>query len=181
MSANLAVSQNSQSKAISVTLPNVVVNMSRIYPFKRKEVMGKERWYEKISMSYTGKLTNSVQTTESEIFTPQTLDKMRNGIEHSIPISTSLKLFNYLNISPTANYTEKWYFKKQDRQWNPETQKVEYLEPEYGFYRLYNYNVAISASTKLYGMYRFKNPKAKIKAIRHVITPNIGFSYAPVF
>ena len=181
MSANLAVSQNSQSKAISVTLPNVVVNMSRIYPFKRKEVMGKERWYEKISMSYTGKLTNSVQTTESEIFTPQTLDKMRNGIEHSIPISTSLKLFNYLNISPTANYTEKWYFKKQDRQWNPETQKVEYLEPEYGFYRLYNYNVAISASTKLYGMYRFKNPKAKIKAIRHVITPNIGFSYAPDF
>lgn len=181
MSANLAVSQNSQSKAISVTLPNVVVNMSRIYPFKRKEVMGKERWYEKISMSYTGKLTNSVQTTESEIFTPQTLDKMRNGIEHSIPVSTTLKLFNYLNISPTANYTEKWYFKKQDRQWNPETQKVEYLDPEYGFYRLYNYNVAISASTKLYGMYRFKNPKAKIKAIRHVITPNIGFSYAPDF
>ncbi len=181
MSANLAVSQNSQSKAISVTLPTVVVNMSRIYPFKRKEVMGKERWYEKISMSYTGKLTNSVQTTEKEIFTMQTIDKMRHGIEHSIPVSTSLTLFNYLNISPSANYTEKWYFKKQDRVWNPETQTVDYLEPEYGFYRLYNYNFAVSASTKLYGMFRFKNPKAKIKAIRHVITPSIGFSYAPDF
>lgn len=181
MSANLAVSQNSQNKTISVTLPTVVVNMSRIYPFKRKEVLGKERWYEKISMSYTGKLTNSVSTTESEIFKPETLDKMRNGVEHSIPISTSLKLFNYLNINPSANYTEKWYFKKQERQWNPETQQVEYLKPEYGFYRLYNYNFSVSASTKLYGMFRFKNPKAKIKAIRHVITPMVGFSYAPDF
>lgn len=181
MSANMAVSQNSQNKTISVTLPTVVVNMSRIYPFKRKEVMGKERWYEKISMSYTGKLTNSVQTTEKEIFTPQTLQNMRHGVEHSIPVSTSLTLFNYLNISPSANYTEKWYFKKQDRQWNPETKQVEYLDPEYGFYRLYNYNFSVSAATKLYGMYRFKNPKAKIKAIRHVITPTIGFSYAPDF
>lgn len=181
MSANMSVSQNSQNQTISVSLPTVVVNMSRIYPFKRKEVMGKERWYEKISMSYTGKLTNSVQTTEKEIFTPQTLQNMRNGVEHSIPVSTSLTLFNYLNISPSANYTEKWYFKKQERQWNPETQTVDYLDPEYGFYRLYNYNFSVSATTKLYGMYRFKNPNAKIKAIRHVITPMVGFSYAPDF
>ena len=132
-------------------------------------------------MSYTGKLTNSVQTKENEIFTAQTLQNMRHGIEHAIPVSTSLTLFNYLNISPSANYTEKWYFKKQDRQWNPETQTVDYLKPEYGFYRLYNYNFAVSGSTKLYGMYRFKNPKAKVKAVRHVITPTIGFSYAPDF
>ena len=181
MSANLGVSQNSQTQTLSFTLPTVVVNMSRIYPFKRKEVLGKERWYEKISMSYTGKLTNSVQTKENEIFTAQTLQNMRHGIEHAIPVSTSLTLFNYLNISPSANYTEKWYFKKQDRQWNPETQTVDYLKPEYGFYRLYNYNFAVSGSTKLYGMYRFKNPKAKVKAVRHVITPTIGFSYAPDF
>lgn len=181
MSANMSVSQNSQNSTISVTLPTVVLNMSRVYPLKRKNVVGKERWYEKISMSYTGKMSNSVSTTEKELFTKQTLKDMRNGIEHSIPVSTSLTLFNYLNISPSANYTEKWYFKKQERQWNPETRTVDYLDPEYGFYRLYNYNFSVSMQTKLYGMYRFKNPKSKIQALRHVITPQIGFSYAPDF
>lgn len=181
MSANMSVSQNSQNSTISVTLPTVVLNMSRVYPFKRKNVVGKERWYEKIAMSYTGKMSNSVSTTEKELFTKQTVKNMRNGVEHSIPVSTSLTLFNYLNISPSANYTEKWYFKKQERQWNPETRQVEYLDPEYGFYRLYNYNFSVSMQTKLYGMYRFKNPKSKIQAFRHVITPQFGFSYAPDF
>ena len=106
---------------------------------------------------------------------------MKNGVEHTIPVSTSMTLFNYLNITPSANYTERWFFKKQERQWNPETNTVDYLEPEYGFYRLYNYNVGVSASTKLYGMYRFKNPNSKIQAFRHVITPTISFSYAPDF
>lgn len=68
LSANMAISQNSQNKSISVTLPTVVFNVSRFYPFKRKEKTGKDRWYEKISMQYTGKMTNSVTTTESEIF-----------------------------------------------------------------------------------------------------------------
>lgn len=181
LSANMAVSQNSSNSTISVTLPTVVFNMSRVYPFKRKQTMGKERWYEKISVSYTGKLTNSVSTTEKELFTKQTLKDMKNGVEHTIPVSTSMTLFNYLNITPSANYTERWFFKKQERQWNPETNTVDYLEPEYGFYRLYNYNVGVSASTKLYGMYRFKNPKSKIQAFRHVITPTISFSYAPDF
>ena len=181
LSANMAVSQNSSNSTISVTLPTVVFNMSRVYPFKRKQTMGKERWYEKISVSYTGKLTNSVSTTEKELFTKQTLKDMKNGVEHTIPVSTSMTLFNYLNITPSANYTERWFFKKQERQWNPETNTVDYLEPEYGFYRLYNYNVGVSASTKLYGMYRFKNPNSKIQAFRHVITPTISFSYAPDF
>ena len=181
LSANMAVSQNSSNSTISGTLPTVVFNMSRVYPFKRKQTMGKERWYEKISVSYTGKLTNSVSTTEKELFTKQTLKDMKNGVEHTIPVSTSMTLFNYLNITPSANYTERWFFKKQERQWNPETNTVDYLEPEYGFYRLYNYNVGVSASTKLYGMYRFKNPNSKIQAFRHVITPTISFSYAPDF
>lgn len=181
LSANMAVSQNSSNSTISVTLPTVVFNMSRVYPFKRKQTMGKERWYEKISVSYTGKLTNSVSTTEKELFTKQTLKDMKNGVEHTIPVSTSMTVLNYLNITPSANYTERWFFKKQERQWNPETNTVDYLEPEYGFYRLYNYNVGVSTSTKLYGMYRFKNPKSKIQAFRHVITPTISFSYAPDF
>ncbi len=183
LSANMSISQNSQNKTISVTLPTVVFNVARFYPFKRKEAMGKARWYEKISMSYSGKMTNTVSTTESEIFTKETLEKMKNGIEHSIPVSASFNLFNYINVSPSFNYTEKWYFKKQEREWNPQTNQVDYLDPEYGFWRLYNYNASVSASTTVYGMYRAKNKRTqqKLQAVRHTLTPTVGFSYAPDF
>ena len=179
LSMNMAVSQNSQNSTISMTLPNIVFNVSRFYPFKRREAQGKARWYEKISMQYTGKMTNTVSTTESEVFTKQTLENMRNGIEHSIPVTASFNLFNYINVSPSFNYTEKWYFKKQEREWSPVTNEVRYLDPEYGFYRLYNYTTSVSASTTLYGMYQFKKKTSKIQAIRHTLTPSFGFSYAP--
>ena len=160
---NMAVSQNSQNSTISMTLPNIVFNVSRFYPFKRREAQGKARWYEKISMQYTGKMTNTVSTTESEVFTKQTLENMRNGIEHSIPVTASFNLFNYINVSPSFNYTEKWYFKKQEREWSPVTNEVRYLDPEYGFYRLYNYTTSVSASTTLYGMYQFKKRPARYR------------------
>lgn len=183
LSANMAVSQNSQNSTISITLPTVVFNVARVYPFKRKEAMGKARWYEKISLQYTAKMTNSLSTTESELFTRESVDKMRNGIEHTLPVSASFNLFNYINISPQFNYTEKWYFKKQERQWNPTTNQVDYLDPQYGFWRLYNYSASVSASTTLYGMYRARNKRGqqKLQAVRHTMTPTIGFSYAPDF
>ena len=183
LSANMAISQNSQNKSISVTLPTVVFNVSRFYPFKRKEKTGKDRWYEKISMQYTGKMTNSVTTTESEIFSKKTLENMKNGIEHSIPVSASFNLLNYINITPSFNYTEKWYFKKQEYEWNPITNQTDTLPSNYGFYRLYNYSTSVSASTTLYGMYDFtkKRRDRKIQAIRHTITPSVGFSYTPDF
>ena len=169
LSANMAVSQNSQNQSLSITLPTVVFNVSRFYPFKRKEKMGKDRWYEKISMQYTGKMTNSVTTTESEIFSKKTLDNMKNGIEHSIPVSASFNLFNYINVTPSANYTEKWYFKKVEYEWNPVTNQTDTLPTNYGFYRLYNYNFSVSTSTTVYGMYDFtkKRRDRKIQAIRH--------------
>lgn len=183
LSANMAISQNSQNQTISVTLPTIVFNVSRIYPFKRREAMGKARWYEKISMQYTMKMTNSLSTTESELFTRESLDKMKNGIEHTLPVSASFNLFNYINVSPSFNYTEKWYFKKQEREWNPVTNQVEYLDPEYGFWRLYNYSANLSASTTIYGTYRAKNKRKqqKLQAVRHTITPTVGFSYSPDF
>ena len=183
LSANMAISQNSQNKTISITLPTMVFNVSRFYPFKRKEKQGKDRWYEKISMQYTGKMTNSVTTTESEVFSKETLENMKNGIEHSIPISASFNLFNYINLSPSVNYNEKWYFKKVEFEWNPVTNQTDTLPTNYGFYRLYNYNFSVSASTTVYGMYDFtkKSRDRKIQAIRHTLTPSIGFSYAPDF
>ncbi len=182
LSANMAVSQNSQNQTIAVTLPNMVFNVSRFYPFKRKERMGKERWYEKISMQYTGKLSNSVQTTEGDIFTKQTLENMKNGVEHTIPVSASFNLFNYINVSPSLNYNEKWVFKKQEIEWNPVLEKTD-TTTSHGFYRMYNYNFSVSASTTVYGMYDFtkKNRQRKLQALRHTITPSFGFSYMPNF
>lgn len=183
LSANMSVSQNSQNQTISVTLPTVVFNVSTFYPFKRKEAMGKQRWYEKISMRYTANMTNTLSTTESEIFSKASLAKMKNGIKHTIPISASFNLFNYINVSPSFNYTESWVFRKQEQVWNPETNTVETLDPEYGFWRLWNYSANVSASTTVYGMYRAKNKhrQQKLQAVRHTLTPTIGLSYNPDF
>ena len=136
----------------------------------------RERWYEKISMQYTGKMTNSVTTTESKIFTKETLDNMRNGIEHTLPVSASFNLFNYINISPSVNYSEKWFFKRTLLDWNPVTNQTDTTK-QYGFYRLYNYGASVSASTTVYGMYDFtkKNRNRKIQAIRHTLSPSFGF------
>ena len=181
LALNLAVSQNSRDKSISVTLPTITFNVASFNPFKRKEAVGKTRWYEKIKMSYSMKMTNTVNTTEDKVFTKETLQNMKNGIQHTIPISTSLSLFNYINISPSFNYTERWYFKKVSQQWNNETATLETLDPEYGFWRLYNYNASVSANTTVYGTYVAKKKERKLQAVRHTLTPNIGFAYAPDF
>ena len=156
LAMNMAVSQNSQSQAISATLPNISFNVAKFYPLRRSEKVGKDRWYEKISMSYAAKMTNSVSAQEDNIFSRQTLDNMRHGVQPNIPVQATFNLFNYINITPSAIYAERRYFKKVDRQWNPETGKVENLDPEYGFYRLYNYNTAVSLSTIVYGTWLVK-------------------------
>lgn len=183
LSANMAISQNSQNRSISVTLPTMVFNVSRVYPFKRKEKTGKDRWYEQIAMQYTAKLTNSVTTTEDKILSKETLQNMRNGVEHSLPVSASFNILNYINVSPSFNYNEKWFFKKVEYEWNPVTNKTDTLPAQYGFYRLYNYNFNVSGSTTIYGMYDFtkKRRDRKVQAIRHTINPSVGFSYAPDF
>jgi len=183
LSMNMAVSQNSQTKAISVTLPNVSFNVSKFFPLKRKNRIGKERWYEKISMSYAAKLTNSIQAKEGDIFSRETLDNMRHGVQHTIPIQASFNVLNHLTITPNINYSERWYFKKVDKEWNPVTNQVENLDPEYGFYRLYNYNAGVSASTVIYGQWQVKEKYKdfKLQALRHTITPSVSFSYAPDF
>ena len=183
LSMNMAISQNSQTQAISATLPNVSFNVSKFFPLKRKVKLGKDRWYEKISMSYSGKLTNSVTAKESTLFERETFDNMRNGIQHTIPVQASFNALNYINITPSFNYTERWYFKKVEQEYNYETNKAEKLDPEYGFYRLYNYNAAVSMSTTIYGTWQVKDKykKMKLQGLRHTITPSISFSYSPNF
>ncbi len=182
VSATMNVSQNVQDSILSLTLPTLNVSLSKKYPFKRKKRAGDERWYEKIALSYNAQVSNSITTKEDKLFKSSFVDDWRNGVKHSIPINATFQLFNYINITPSFNYTERWYFKKINQNWNEVTGKV-VNDTVHGFHRVYNYNVSLSANTTLYGFYKpasfIKN--SRIHTVRHVFKPSLSFSYAPDF
>lgn len=182
LSGTFNLSQNMRDSSISVTLPTLSISQSRFKPFKRKKAAGKERWYEKIAMSYTGTLANSINTKEDKLFHSSLVKDWRNGMRHQVPISASFSVLNYINVTPSFTFTDRMYTHKVMQGWDTERQDVQ-RDTVYGFYNVYNYNMSISANTKLYGMYRpmpwFGGKK--IAAIRHVFTPTVSFSYAPDF
>ena len=182
LSGSFNLSQNVRDSSISVTLPNLTVSMNRFYPFKRKKMVGKERWYEKIAMSYTGNLTNSINTKENLLFKSSLIKDWRNGMRHQIPISASFSILKYINVTPSFNFTDRMYSHKVMQSWDQDHQRVK-RDTLYGFYNVYNFNMSMSANTKIYGMF-YPMPWAggkKIYAIRHVLTPTVSFSYAPDF
>lgn len=177
---NLA--QNMHDSTLAVTLPNLSISLSRLYPFKRKKMAGAERWYEKIALSYSGTLSNSITAKENEIMHKSLIRDWRNGMRHQIPISASFTVANYINITPSFNFTDRMYSNKIMQSWDDQRNAVQ-RDTLYGFYNVYNYNLSVSANTKLYGMY-YPLPwfgGKKISAIRHVFTPSVSFSYAPDF
>ena len=182
LSGTFNLSQNMRDSSISVTLPTLSISQSRFNPFKRKKAAGKERWYEKIAMSYTGTLANSINTKEDKLFHSSLVKDWRNGMRHQVPISASFSVLNYINVTPSFTFTDRIYTPKVMQGWDTDRQAVQ-RDTVYGFYNVYNYNMSISANTKLYGMYRpmpwFGGKK--IAAIRHVFTPTVSFSYAPDF
>lgn len=182
LSSSFNIAQNMRDSTLSLTLPNLSVSLSRFYPFKRKHQVGKERWYEKIAMSYTGTLSNSITTKEDKLLHSDLIKDWRNGMRHSIPVSASFNVLGYINVTPSFNYTERWYTNRIEQNWNPVAQVVE-RDTIWGFNRVYNYNLSLSLNTKLYVMYT-PNPKIwgkKIQKVRHVFTPTVSFSYAPDF
>ena len=182
LSTTMNLSQNMRDSTISMTLPDLNISISRFYPFKRKKMAGKERWYEKISMSYTGQLSNSIATKEDKLLHSSLSRDWRNGMQHSIPVSGNFTLFNYLNINPSINFTDRMYLNKINRSWDEAAQK-EVTDTIDGFYNIYNWSMSVSASTKLYIFYTpwRKLFGDKIKTIRHVFTPQVSFNYAPDF
>lgn len=182
LSSTANLNQNMRDSSVAMTLPDLNVSISRFYPFRRKHMVGNQRWYEKISMSYTGHLSNSINTKEDRLMKSDLMKDWRNGIQHSIPVSGSFTLLNYVNVSPSFNFTDRMYSRKVERSWDTAAQK-EKNDTTYGFHNVYDWNLALSASTKLYGFF-VPNKKIfgdKVMAIRHVITPSVGISYAPDF
>ncbi len=182
LSATGNLSQNMRDSSLSMTLPDLNISISRFYPFRRKHQVGTERWYEKIAVSYTGQLSNSIDTKEDRLLHSNLIKDWRNGMRHSIPVSASFTLFNYLTLSPSFSFTDRMYTNKVTRSWDKVNQ-VELADTTYGFHNIYNWNLSISASTKLYGFWvpSRKLFGDKIQAIRHVFTPQVSFSYAPNF
>ena len=182
ISATMNLSQSVQDSMLSLTLPTLNVSLSKKYPFKRKKRAGDEKWYEKISLSYSGQVSNSISAKEDKILKSNFIDDWRNGVKHNIPINATFQLFNFLNITPSFNYTERWYFKKINQDWNETTNQV-VRDTIHGFHRVYNYNLSLSANTTLYGFYKpaafMKN--SRIHAVRHVFKPSVSLSYAPDF
>lgn len=185
LSSSMNMSQNMRDSTISLSFPSLSLSLQRVYPFKKKKVAGSEKWYEKISLTYSGSLSNSISTKESELLDKSLVKDWRNGMRHSIPISATFQIFKNINITPSFNYNSRWYTYKVMQSWDDSKQKV-VRDTIFGFNRVYNYSLSVSANTKLYGFYQpsrlwIKLFGDKLIMTRHVFTPSVSYSMAPDF
>ncbi len=178
LSTNLRHNQNTQTKIINLSLPDISFNMNRIFPFKNLGKKGKKSWFHKIGISYSSNIKNDISIADSLLFSKESIKSFRNGIRHSIPISTSVKVLKYFTFSPRINYTERWYTNQISKSFNSLDSTI-ITDTLNKFTRAGEYNITAGLNTKIYGLVQFK--KGKVKAIRHVITPNLSFSYKPDF
>ena len=182
LTSTFNLNQNMRDSTIALTLPDLTITIAPFYPFKRKKAVGDAKWYEKISIAYNGQIKNEINTKEDKILHSSLSKDWVNGMSHTIPIKASFTLFNYVTVTPQFNFADKTLFRKVNKSWDEESQK-EVADTVSGFYNLYNWNLGVNMSTKLYGFW-IPNRKIfgeKVQAIRHVITPTVGFSYAPDF
>lgn len=188
-SGSSSITQRNQDSTIVLQLPDLSISMARIYPFKKKVRAGAEKWYEKISMSYSGRMTNSITTKQDQLMDKSLIKDWKNGMQHTVPISASFTFLKYINVTPSFNFTDRTYTHKTKQWYDPAIQNPDGTyggvanDTIYGLYNVYNYSTSISANTKFYGFYTplpiFKN--AKLVAVRHLFTPTISFNYTPDF
>lgn len=182
LSASMNVNQVSSTSTITMTLPNISISMNRISPFKRKLAVGEERWYEKISLSYSGTMNNSITAQEDQFLKMNVIKDWQQDIRHNIPISATFTFLKNIQVTPSFTYTERWHTKAMKQAWDPIKQTNVTVDTLSTFKRIYDYNTAVSFQTKLYGMYTpWKVFGNKIQAIRHVFSPSISFNYHPDF
>ena len=181
ISSTMNIRQRSQDSSVSVSLPDLNFSLSRIYPLKRKNPVGKERWYEKVSMNYSGQLKNSISTKEDQLFKSSLIKDWQNAMVHRTSVGATYNALSYINLSPSVSYTERWYTNRMDYSYNSDKKAVA-QDTTYGFYRVYDYNASVSASTTMYGMFVPWKPFRKIATrIRHRMDPSVSFSLTPDF
>ena len=182
VSTDVNATQNMRDSIVTLTLPNVTISMSKRYPFKRKKKVGDDRWYEKISFTYTGHFENRISTKEEKLFKSSLAKDWKNGFSHAIKTDFSFSVLKYLNLTAAFNFNDKMLTQKFSRSWDIDKQK-EIVDTLTGFYNIYDWNTSLSATTRLYGFY-IPNRKifgSRIDRIRHVFTPTVSFSYTPSY
>jgi lipopolysaccharide assembly outer membrane protein LptD (OstA) len=178
LAVSLAHSQNTQTRDINLSLPSATFNVARQTPFRRKSAVGSQKWYEKIGVGLTTSFLNSISTKDTLLFTRQSLEEFRYGMQHSVPVNTSFTVAKYFTVSPGISYTERWYLRSIRKSWDPELQQVQ-TDTVDGFKAARDFAFSTSMNTRLYGIVQFR--KGAIAAIRHVMTPTVGFSWRPDF
>lgn len=175
--------QNTKTKMVDVNLPELTFTVNRFYPLKRKESLGKPRWYEELNVNYTLNARNSLSLPDSMLLQPDALSKMQNGIQQSLPLNLPIKLLKYFTLANSVNITDRIYFDYRRKSWEddpndtlPGQVRVDTLP---GIKNVLDFSFSSNLSTKMYGMIAFK--KGPVRAIRHVITPRVGFTYTPKF
>lgn len=181
ISTTASVSQRTADSTLSVSFPNFTLTMAQYAPFKRKRAVGEERWYEKIKVSYTGRFQNSLTAKQDEFLHKSLIKDWRNGMSHTVPVSATFNVLKYLNITPSITFNDRMYTSKIRRQWDPNS-SAEVMDTTHSFYNIFDFNVSVGMSTKLYGFYRpLKFMGNKLQMVRHVITPTISFGMSPDF
>lgn len=181
LSVNALHSQNSRDSSYTFTLPNITFSVSTFYPFKIKNRVGKERFYEKFALGYNTSIQNKINFKASEFGEPGFIDKFQNGVAHNFSIKLpDFTLFKYLNVAPNVSYGTNWFFRKSEAYFDPETNSVKTeMGKQFGtFGATHNYSGSLSMSTRIYGMYNF-GKYHKIQALRHVVSPSVSMSFSP--
>ena len=181
LSVNALHSQNSRDSSYTFTLPNITFSVSTFYPFKIKNRVGKERFYEKFALGYNTSIQNKINFKASEFGKPGFIDKFQNGVAHNFSIKLpDFTLFKYLNVAPNVSYGMNWFFRKSEAYFDPETNSVKTeMGKQFGtFGATHNYSGSLSMSTRIYGMYNF-GKYHKIQALRHVVSPSVSMSFSP--
>ena len=199
-SASISHSQNTRSNEMTFNLPTVNFNMNRIYPFKKKNRTGKEKWFEKVTLKYDGTAQNRFTTTDTTLFTRETLESAQYGIRHKASSDVTFKVLKYINISPGVSYSEVWYGNEISRDWDPTItiDTTEFFNPDgslagietdttsygelidnkiNGFSRYFQFNASVSANTTLYATKLWD--KGWLRGFRHVMRPNVSLVYTP--
>lgn len=185
LTLNANHSQNTGTHMVNITLPQVSFSVKRFYPFRKKAKTGGLKWYDNISVNYTMNARNTVSIADSLLFQPGILSEFRNGVQHNIPISSTIKFLKHFNFTTSVNFKDRWYFSKTTKDLITEQLEngndTSYVKADTipGFNNVYDFSLNARITTKLFGTINFK--KGWLRAVRHVITPSINFSYSPDF
>ncbi len=200
LSTNFRINQDFKTRRVDLSLPDISFNMNNVYPLKKSTKM----IFQNLQLKYTMSAVNQINNDLGNIATntdgtkrdsigafnlqnlPIYLKNANNGFRHVIPISTSFKVLKFATVTASANYNELWYFEKlvwgasnsSDVNLGKQVVKIDTIHQ---FNREAFYSLSMGLTTRIYGMYRPKSKTSYVRAIRHVMTPNVGLSYSPDF